>query len=85
VDTFGCATAEAMSYIVKGIKNEVREPLEIHCHNDFGLATDCSIVGLSLGASVVHVSMSGIRERTENAALEEMALSLELHHGVDTG
>lgn len=85
VDTFGCSTPEGFSYLVSRVKKEVDKPLEVHCHNDFGLATACSIAGLRAGASVVHVSMNGIGERAGNASLEEVALSLELLYGVETG
>ncbi|MCS7133267.1 MAG: hypothetical protein NZ921_00500 [Candidatus Caldarchaeum sp.] len=81
VDTFGCASPEGFRYLVSEIVNTVRVPVEVHCHNDFGMGVAVSIAGLSAGASVVHVSVNGIGERAGNASLEEVALSLELLYG----
>jgi len=81
VDTFGCTTPEAFRRLVEEVAKTVHVPIEVHCHNDFGLGTACSIAGLAGGASVVHVSVNGIGERAGNAALEEVALSLELLYG----
>jgi len=81
VDTFGCATPEGFGYLVGEIVETVPVPVEVHCHNDFGMGTAVSIAGLSAGASVVHVSVNGIGERAGNASLEEVALSLELLYG----
>ncbi|GBC69388.1 2-isopropylmalate synthase [archaeon HR01] len=81
VDTFGCSTPEAFRRLVEEVGKTVNAPLEVHCHNDFGLGTACSVMGLAGGASVVHVSVNGIGERAGNAALEEVALSLELLYG----
>ncbi len=85
VDTFGCATPEGFRYLVSEIVHTVKVPVEVHCHNDFGLGPAVSIAGLSAGASVVHVSVNGIGERAGNAALEEVALSLELLYGKKLG
>jgi len=85
VDTFGCATPEGFRYLVKEIVKTVEVPVEVHCHNDFGLGPAVSIAGLSAGASVVHVSVNGIGERAGNAGLEEVALSLELLYGQRLG
>ncbi|MEM2238323.1 MAG: hypothetical protein QXR26_06115 [Candidatus Caldarchaeum sp.] len=85
VDTFGCATPEGFRYLVGEIVESVSVPVEVHCHNDFGMGTAVSIAGLSAGASVVHVSVNGIGERAGNASLEEVALSLELLYGRKLG
>ncbi|MCS7137410.1 MAG: hypothetical protein NZ941_03465 [Candidatus Caldarchaeum sp.] len=85
VDTFGCASPEGFRYLVSEIVKTVRTPVEVHCHNDFGMGAAVSIAGLSAGANVVHVSVNGIGERAGNASLEEVALSLELLYGVRLG
>jgi isopropylmalate/homocitrate/citramalate synthase len=85
VDTFGCATPEGFRYLVGEVVKTVKVPVEVHCHNDFGLGPAVSIAGLSAGASVVHVSMNGIGERAGNAGLEEVALALELLYGKRLG
>ncbi|MEM4294572.1 MAG: hypothetical protein QXV86_02260 [Candidatus Caldarchaeum sp.] len=85
VDTMGCASPEGFRSLVREIVKTVNVPVEVHCHNDFGLGPAVSIAGLSAGASVVHVSVNGIGERAGNASLEEVALSLELLYGRKLG
>lgn len=38
VDTMGCATPEAVKYMVRWVKRMTGLPIEIHTHNDFGMA-----------------------------------------------
>jgi methanogen homocitrate synthase len=81
-DTYGCTTPEGFGYMVRTIVNNVRKPLEVHTHNDFGLAVITTIYGILNGARVAHVSVNGIGERCGNAALEEVALALRLLYGI---
>ncbi len=81
VDTFGCASPEAFGNLVREIRKTVREPLEVHTHNDFGLGVATSIAGLQNGASVVHTSVNGIGERAGNASFEEVAMALKYLYG----
>jgi isopropylmalate/homocitrate/citramalate synthase len=60
-------------------------PLEIHCHDDFGLAVANTIAGVQQGAEYISVTMNGIGERSGNASLEEAALALRVLYGVDCG
>ncbi len=46
--------------------------LEIHAHNDFGMASANSAAALSAGADSLSGSISGIGERAGNCALEEV-------------
>jgi isopropylmalate/homocitrate/citramalate synthase len=81
VDTFGCASPEGFGEFVKQISESVREPLEVHTHNDFGLGVACAISGLMNGATTVHTSVNGIGERSGNASFEEVAMSLKYLYG----
>ena len=85
VDTFGVCTPEATSYLVKEVKKRTDKPIEMHCHNDFGLAIANSLAGVNAGAEIVHTTVNAIGERSGNAALEEMAASLEVLYGLKTG
>ena len=82
VDTYGCSTPEGFGYLVKSIADRVKKPLEVHTHNDFGLAVINTIYGILNGAKVAHVSVNGIGERCGNAAFEEVALALRLLYGI---
>ncbi len=81
VDTFGCATPEGFGKLVRSIRDVVTEPLEVHTHNDFGLAVATAVSGLQNGASAVHVSVNGIGERSGNASFEEVAMTLRYLYG----
>jgi len=59
--------------------------LEMHAHDDFGLATANSVAAVKAGASHVNTTVNGLGERAGNAALEEVALSLHRLYGVETG
>ena len=63
-------------------------PLEIHTHDDLGLATANALAAIRAGARHVSVTVGGIGERAGNAALEEVAMAAErLGHatGIDVG
>jgi isopropylmalate/homocitrate/citramalate synthase len=81
VDTFGCASPEGFGEFVRKVRKEVREPLEVHTHNDFGLGVAVAISGLMNGAVAVHTSVNGIGERSGNASFEEVAMSLKYLYG----
>ncbi len=81
VDTFGCASPEGFGRLVARVREAVREPVEVHTHNDFGLGVATAIAGLQNGASVVHTSVNGIGERAGNASFEEVALALKYLYG----
>ncbi len=85
VDTLGVALPEVMYYLVKRIKEWVNVPLHIHCHNDFGLGTACTLAGIKAGVQYAHVSINGLGEKTGNADLGEVALSLRLLYNIDPG
>jgi isopropylmalate/homocitrate/citramalate synthase len=82
VDTFGCASPEGFGKLVGQVRKAVKEPLEVHTHDDFGLGVAVAIAGLQNGASVVHTSVNGIGERAGNACFEELAMSLKYLYGL---
>ena len=85
-DTHGSSLPWAIANFVRMMKSWVPgTPIEMHCHNDHGLATSIMLSAVSAGASVVHTSINALGERAGNAATEEVALNLELLLGVDTG
>jgi isopropylmalate/homocitrate/citramalate synthase len=81
VDTFGCASPEGFGKLVASVRKAVKEPLEVHTHNDFGLGVAVAVAGLQNGASVAHTSVNGIGERAGNASFEELALALKYLYG----
>ena len=85
VDTMGCATPEAIAYLTRKYKAATNIPVEIHTHNDFGMAVATELAAVGAGAEVVHACVNGLGERTGNAALEELILALDLLYGANTG
>ncbi|MDI1310433.1 MAG: homocitrate synthase [Methylotenera sp.] len=59
--------------------------IEMHAHDDLGLATANSIAAIMAGASHVNTTVNGLGERAGNAPLEEVVMALWRIHGVDTG
>jgi isopropylmalate/homocitrate/citramalate synthase len=84
VDTFGVCSPQAIGYLVSKIRKLVKQPLEIHVHNDFGLGVANTIAGVLAGAETVHVSVNGIGERTGNASLEQTVMALKQLYGVES-
>jgi isopropylmalate/homocitrate/citramalate synthase/1,4-dihydroxy-2-naphthoate octaprenyltransferase len=84
-DTAGAAHPAAFGRVVHAVAGAVPAPIGVHCHDDLGLATANTLAGLAAGASGAQGSMLGVGERAGNAALEELALALEVAYGVATG
>jgi len=82
VDTFGVCNPEAIRYLTRKAREQFDKPIEVHFHNDFGLATANTLAAVCEGADVVHTTVNGIGERMGNADLAEVALSLEALYGV---
>jgi len=84
VDTMGCALPEAIKYMVRKVKKLTGIPVEIHTHNDFGMGVATELAAVTAGAEVVHSCISGLGERTGNAALEELMVGLQVLLGFNT-
>ncbi|MTV49224.1 homocitrate synthase [Heliobacillus mobilis] len=59
-------------------------PLEIHAHNDLGMATANTIAAIQAGAKAASVTVCGLGERAGNAPLEEVAVALRQCCNADT-
>ena len=85
VDTMGCVLPDAMKYLVRLVKRGTSGlPVEVHTHNDFGMAVATELAGVEAGAEVVHSCANGLGERTGNAALEELIVALHVLYGYET-
>jgi len=85
-DSLGVASPEQLRELVAQVRAAVAMPIEVHCHNDYGLATANAIASVQAGADIVEVIVNGQDpERSGIAALDEVAVSLELLYGYDTG
>jgi len=83
VDTLGVATPEAMAYLTRLVKSWVDVPVAVHCHNDFGLASACTIACLKEGADCAHVTVNGLGEKSGNTDIAELAIALQGLYDID--
>ena len=66
-----------MKTLVTRIASEVNCPIDVHCHNDFGLAVANTIAAVEAGASQVQVTVNGLGERAGNADLAQTVMIME--------
>jgi len=83
-DTVGVMIPQAMRNLTKEVYKAVKIPIDVHCHNDFGLAVANSLAAVEVGASEVQCTINGLGERAGNADLEEIVMSLTSIYGVKT-
>jgi 2-isopropylmalate synthase len=84
-DTVGVISPSAMKMLITHINKEVRCPIDVHCHNDFGLAVANTITAVEAGASQVQVTVNGLGERAGNADLAQTVMILESMFRIKTG
>jgi len=80
-DTLGYDTPFSIYQTVKTLAKEVAIPIEIHCHNDLGMAVANSLAG-ARGAidsgqdAYINTTINGLGERAGNADLVAVALAI---------
>ena len=78
-DEFG----SKIKYLMEHVDNIDRAIISTHCHNDLGMATANTLEGVLNGARQVEVTINGIGERAGNTSLEEIAMILKCHKGLN--
>ncbi len=85
-DTLGIMDPFTMFDKVSYLRQAVPEiDIEVHTHNDLGMATANAIAGVRAGAKFVNTTINGLGERAGNAALEEVVMGLKYACGIETG
>lgn len=83
-DTVGIFTPFKAKKVFKIVKENVPGiELDIHAHNDLGLAVANSLAAFEGGASAIHVTINGIGERCGIASLQEIAIALKVLYGIE--
>ncbi len=81
-DTTGYCMPTEYAALFKTIQQECTLPggvvLSAHCHDDLGLAVANSIAAIGAGVRQIECTINGIGERAGNAALEEIAMALNV-------
>ncbi len=72
-----------MNYLMENVPNVHKAVLSAHCHNDLGMATANTIAAVQNGARQVEVTINGIGERAGNTSLEEVAMIMQTHKGLN--
>jgi len=75
-DTVGILTPMQTYENISFLSNLNLLDIEMHTHNDFGMATATSIAGIEAGASSVNTTVIGLGERAGNACFEQVLMSL---------
>jgi homocitrate synthase NifV len=84
-DTVGILDPVTTYSKVRQLVSHLSIPVEMHMHNDFGLATANTLAGIKAGARSVNTTVNGIGERAGNAALEEVLMALKCIYKIETG
>ena len=84
-DTVGILDPLTTYKKVQELVNRLIIPVEMHTHNDFGMATANALAGIRAGATSVNTTVNGLGERAGNAALEEVVMALKRIYGINIG
>ena len=84
-DTLGILDPFETFMKVKTIIDIIGIDIEMHTHNDFGMAIANAIAGIKAGATYVNTTINGLGERAGNASFEEFVMALKYLEGVDLG
>ncbi len=84
-DTVGILDPLTTHKKVQQLVNKLVIPVEMHTHNDFGMATANALAGIRAGATSVNTTVNGLGERAGNAALEEVVMALKRIYGINIG
>lgn len=77
-DTLGILDPNATYRKIAQLKARSDLQIEMHAHNDLGLATANTLAAIDAGATSVNTTLNGLGERAGNAALEEVAVAMSV-------
>ena len=83
-DTVGIREPFSLRADIEELYKKTNFNIEMHTHNDFGMATANAIAGIVGGANHIGVTVNGLGERAGNAALEEVIMALKYVYGYET-
>lgn len=84
-DTLGILDPFTTAARITALRRFWPTEIEMHAHNDLGLATANTLAAVRAGATSVNTTVLGLGERAGNAALETVALSLSRCLDIDCG
>ncbi|MDD5394387.1 MAG: homocitrate synthase [Thiothrix sp.] len=84
-DTVGILEPFATHDWMTSLRAHTDMEIEMHAHDDLGLATANSLAAARAGATHVNTTVHGLGERAGNAPLEEVAMGLSRFYGLQCG
>jgi len=84
-DTVGIMEPFGVLDTIKALRAATDLDIEMHAHDDLGLATANTLAAAVAGATHLNTTVNGLGERAGNAALEEVVVGLRQLYGIETG
>ncbi|WP_018295169.1 homocitrate synthase [Mariprofundus ferrooxydans] len=84
-DTVGMMEPFGVAERIRFLRQRSDLEIEMHAHDDMGLATANSLAAAISGATHINTTVNGLGERAGNAPLEEVVAGLKHLYGRDTG
>lgn len=84
-DTLGLLDPFGTHERIGRLRRETDLAIEMHAHNDLGLATANTLAAVLAGARHVNTTVNGLGERAGNAALEEVVMAARHLYAIETG
>ncbi|WP_442497436.1 homocitrate synthase [Methylobacter sp. sgz302048] len=84
-DTVGIMEPFGVFETIKRLRAATDLEIEMHAHDDLGLATANTLAAALAGAMHLNTTVNGLGERAGNAALEEVVVGLKQLYGFETG
>ncbi len=81
-DTLGVLEPATAFEAVRALKEATALSLEVHMHDDFGLAVANTMAAYHAGASWANTTVAGLGERAGNASFEQVVMALWRLEGV---
>lgn len=82
-DTLGLLDPDFAFRSVRAVSGATDLPIEVHMHDDLGMATANTLAAVRAGATWVNTTVAGLGERAGNAAFEQVVMALWLRGGVE--
>jgi methanogen homocitrate synthase len=84
-DSIGVASPWGFEHLVATVRGWTDKPLQVHCHNHTSMAVANAMAAVRGGANVIHATVNGFGEFAGQVPIEELAVSLGIHFGIDCG
>lgn len=84
-DTMGLLEPFETRRVFRRLRRQSSLELEIHAHDDLGLATANTLAAIRGGATHANTTVNGLGERAGNAPLEEIVMALRHLFGMEAG